>query len=515
MKKYLLYPFLLFSITFSAQPIIEWQKSIGGSAHDSARNIIQTTDGGYVLSLITNSNDGDISGNHGSSDIAVLKMSAAGTIEWQKSYGGTNGDSINKIRQTSDGGYILIGSSSSNDGDATVNHGFSDYWVVKLTSLGVIEWQKSFGGSNYDSGEDIRQTLDGGYIVAGTSSSNNGDVSGNHGYSDYWIIKLTNTGTISWQKSFGSTSSEAAWAIIQTSDGGYLVNGDTQGNNGDVTGFHGEFDYWVVKLTSIGVIEWQKSLGGTSWDTGTSIIQDNAGNYIVVGYSSSNNGNITNTHGGGDGWVIKLDTAGNILWDKGFGGTGSDFIFNVQLAPDGSYLFCGDSTSNNGQASNNHGGNSGGLDYWVVKSTTSGDFVWGKLLGGTGEDTSVCVIPTLDGGYMVSGYTDSTNGDITATHGQREGWIVKLYSELTIDDTELEKSIRLYPNPSNTVLNINSKEIIQNIKAVDVLGKQVYNNKQVNEFQAAVDVSNWAKGIYIITVETTSTTIRTLRFIKS
>jgi hypothetical protein len=520
MKKYLLYPFLLFSITFSAQPIIEWQKSIGGSSYDFARNIIQTSDGGYIAVLYSASNDGDITGNHGGMDLIIQKMSANGTVEWQKIYGGTMDESISKFIATTDGGYAIIGTTSSNDGDVSGNHGLSDIWMVKITSLGIMEWQKCFGGTNYERGDSIQQTTDGGYVIGGTAGSNNGQVSGNHsssGGSDLWVVKLTSTGTIVWQKCLGSLNNDSLSEVRQTRDGGYIVNGDVWSNGGDVTGYHGndDPDFWVVKLNSTGFIEWQKALGGNSWETGKGIIQNTEGDYIAVGVANSNDGDVTNLHGGGDGWVVKLGATGNIIWQKAFGGTDSDWFFYVRQTADGGYLFSGDSMSNDGQATGNHNPSGNTMDWWIVKATADGDFVWSKMLGGTANETAVCAIPTLDGGYMVSGYTDSTDGDITTNHGQWDGWIVKLNSELNIDDNELEESISLYPNPSNNVFNINSREIIQNIKVVDVLGKQVYNNKQVNELQTAVDVSNWAKGVYMITIEITSKTSRTLKFIKN
>src|SRR5690606_33017833 len=164
-------------------------------------------------------------------------------------------DAANSIQQTADGGYIAAGSSSSNDGDVTGNNGDDDFWILKLNTTGNIEWQKSMGGSANDRPYSIQQTEDGGYIVAGSSSSNNGDVSGNHGNTDYWVVKLNTVGEITWQKSLGGSSLDIARSIRQTADGGYIVAGNSRSLDGDVTGNNGEFDYWVVKLNSSGTIE--------------------------------------------------------------------------------------------------------------------------------------------------------------------------------------------------------------------------------------------------------------------
>ena len=229
---------------------IEWQKSIGGSGFDRAKSIQQTSDGGYILAGTSDSNDGDVSLNNGYEDYLVVKINSIGTIEWQKSFGGSGRDYANSIQQTSDGGYIVAGSSVSNDGDVSGNNGLAmDYWVVKLTSLGAIDWQKALGGINNDYSYSIQQTSDGGYIVAGITYSIDGDVSGNNGGVDYWMVKLTITGTMEWQKALGGTGLDYSYSIKQTSDGGYIVTGESISNDGDVSGNHGENDYWVVKLS--------------------------------------------------------------------------------------------------------------------------------------------------------------------------------------------------------------------------------------------------------------------------
>jgi len=169
-------------------------------------------------------------------------------ITWQKCLGGSSDEFARSVHQTSDGGYIVAGDTYSNNGDVSGNHGESDFWVVKLTSTGSLQWRKCLGGGNWDMAYSIQQTSDGGYIVAGMTESNNGDVSGNHGDLDLWVVKLTSTGSLQWQKCFGGSSDDGAYSIQQTSDGGYVVAGGTESNNGDVSGNHGEYDLWVVKL---------------------------------------------------------------------------------------------------------------------------------------------------------------------------------------------------------------------------------------------------------------------------
>ncbi len=192
-KKNTLPIIILFLITVctAAQPTIEWQKSLGGTGAEYAWSIQQTTDGGYIVAGFSFSNDGDVTGNHGWADYWVVKLTSTGAITWQKCLGGTGGEQASSIQQTADGGYIVAGGSESVDEDVTGNHGSGDYWVVKLTSAGIIDWQKCLGGTASDAASSIQQTIDGGYIVAGQSYSNDGDVTGNHGNEDFWVVKLS------------------------------------------------------------------------------------------------------------------------------------------------------------------------------------------------------------------------------------------------------------------------------------------------------------------------------------
>ncbi|HPU47245.1 MAG TPA: hypothetical protein PLQ91_06455 [Bacteroidales bacterium] len=404
-------------------PAIEWQKCLGGTSWDYAKSIQQTSGGGFIVAGYTSSNDGDVSGNHGGGDYWVVKLDSSGTIQWQKCLGGTDNDEAKSIQQTSDGGYIVAGETWSNDGDVSGNHGYYDYWVVKLNSSGDILWQKCLGGTNVDQAFSIQQTSDGGFIVAGGTFSNDGDVSGNHGIVDSWIVKLNSSGDIIWQKCFGGTDDDVAFSIQQTSDGGFIVAGGTFSNDGDVSGNHGIVDSWIVKLNSSGDIIWQKCFGGTDDDVATSIQQTSDGGFIVAGYTSSNDGDVSGNHGGGDYWVVKLDSSGTIQWQKCLGGTDNDEAKSIQQTSDGGYIVAGETWSNDGDVSGNHGNS----DYWVVKLNSSGDIEWQKCLGGTVKDIAKTIQQTSDGGFIVAGYTNSNDGDVSGIHGDYyDFWVVKL-----------------------------------------------------------------------------------------
>ena len=240
--------------------------------------------------------------------LVSIYSNAQPSITWQKCLGGSDVEKGNSIQKTSDGGYILVGETSSDNGDVSGNHGSTDVWLVKLTSLGAIEWQKCLGGSLIELCSSIQQTSDGGYILTGDTQSNNGDVSGNLGNYDAWVVKLTSEGVIEWQKCFGGSLDDAGRSIQQTTDGGYILNGHTGSNFGDVSGIHEDYDAWVVKLTSLGVIQWQKCLGGNSTDYGRNIQQTSDGGYILTGRTLSNDGDVSGNHGNYEAWVVKLSS---------------------------------------------------------------------------------------------------------------------------------------------------------------------------------------------------------------
>lgn len=266
---------------------------------------------------------------------------------------------------TNEGGFVYVGSTvvdmDSNQGivqsggavytgpdsmSKEGSHGLTDFWVAKITSEHAIQWERFFGGSSYDEAYSIQQTEDLGYIIAGSSMSKDGDVEGNYGDSDAWIVKLNVKGDLKWQKHYGGSGSDEAKSIEQTSDGGFVFAGYTTSTtlidkkNGNLTGNHGSADGWVVKLDKEGNIEWQKFIGGSGWDELKFINQTTDG-YVVYGRTESTD--ISGHYGNSDGWVVKLDKEGNIIWQKCIGGAGWDGIEVIKSPSDNKYIFVLDS----------------------------------------------------------------------------------------------------------------------------------------------------------------------------
>lgn len=304
-------------VKLKANGDIIWQRCYGGSYDDKAMSVKLTGDGGYIAAGSTFSNDDDVTGNHApfegfSADYWVIKVNNGGILTWQRTLGGAGEDNAKSVIQTSDGGYVVLGDVASADGDVTDNHGGTDIWMAKLSSNGqTIALKKSFGGTLAERGNYIKQTADLGYIIAGQALSTNGDLvnSGNHGAGDCWLLKITANGAISWQKAYGGSSNDEAFSIEPTTDAGYIVAAYTNSTNGDISGAHLGGEMWAYKINATGALSWQRPMGGKSQEQGFSAMQAIDGGYIIAGESNSNDGDVTNLHGtAADAWVVKLKT---------------------------------------------------------------------------------------------------------------------------------------------------------------------------------------------------------------
>ncbi|RDB02378.1 PKD domain-containing protein [Runella aurantiaca] len=426
-----------------SQPAKLWDKTLGGSNSDQLYSLKSTSDGGYILGGSSSSDvSGDKSENsRGGNDFWVVKINANGSKQWDKTLGGSSEDLLTSVQQTSDGGYILGGYSSSiADGEKSENsRGDIDYWVVKLSSDGTKQWDKTFGGTEMDYLTSLLQTADGGYILGGYSASG---ASGNkseasRGGIDFWVVKLDGNGNQQWNKSFGGSGDDNLTSIQLGFHATYILGGYSNSNAGadKSEDSRGDIDYWVVNINGDGSLLWDRTLGGNKEDFLTSLIRTTDGGYLLGGFSNSDLSGEKNesSRGGRDYWVVKMDDNG-FLWDKTLGGGNDDVLNSLNETTDGGYILGGDSPSNAGgdKSENPKGGRN---DQWVVKISTGGSKQWDKTIGGSGSDNLRSIRQTSDGGYILGGTSDSNiSGDKSEdSKGGRDYWVVKLDTDICTD----------------------------------------------------------------------------------
>lgn len=371
-----------------------------------------------------------------------LSLAQVPTIAWQNVIGGTLSDRLKKVVQTTDGGYILGGySNSKNTGDKTENRiGDDDYWVVKVNSSGVIEWDETIGGTGSDQLYSIEQTVDGGYILGGTSKSQiSGDKTENRigAEEDFWIVKINALGEVEWDNTIGGTGIEYLGVVHQTADGGYIVGGTSHSAlSGDKTeGLVGDNDYWIVKLNSAGAVEWDETIGGIWDDWFVDVAQTADNGFIIGGYSESEAGGdktegIIGTEYLFDYWIVKTDQFGNVMWDKTIGGKKSDFLESLIVTADNGYLLGGFSDSNISAFKSEN--RIGMYDYWVIKLDENGVKEWDNTMGGSDDDYLHSICQTADNGYLVGGSSisnisgDKTENLIGLPDIDPDFWVLKL-----------------------------------------------------------------------------------------
>ena len=361
---------LIFSITF------------GGVFDDKGYCVQQTTDGGYIITGYTKS-----FGN-GGEDIWLIKTDSNGNEEWNQTFGGSEYDRGYSVQQTTDGGYIITGYTKS------FGNGGEDIWLIKTDSNGNEEWNQTFGGSEYDRGYSVQQTTDGGYIITGYT--------GHYSQRDAWLIKTDSQGNEVWNRTFEwGECSEEGYSVQQTDDGGYIITG--QKGTRSFYALLCRSDLRLFKTDSQGNEDWNKTFGGSWYEKGNSVQQTDDGGYIITGETSSTEND------GDDVLLIKTDSQGNEEWIRTFGGSGYEKGNSVQQTDDGGYIITGHTgTSGNGE-----------YDLWIIKTDSQGNEDWNKTFGGSGYDVGYSVQQTDDGGYIVTGYTESIG------NGGDDVWLIK------------------------------------------------------------------------------------------
>jgi len=387
---------LIILIVFSGVLFAEgWERIYGGNDWDWGWSVAQTTDGGYIIVGGSRSFNADedilykivrkvavwfISSiidyrafGAGGEDVYLIKTNGSGDTIWTRTYGGKYGDCGVSIMQAKDGGYIITGWTFPTDS------GYVDVYLIKTDSYGNILWTRTFGGSDDDAGFSVTQTTDDGYIITGWTESFGS------GKSDVYLIKTNAEGDILWTRSYGGKDHDWGWSVVQTTDGGYVITGFTESFGS------GKSDVYLIKTNAEGDILWTRSYGGKGIDEGHSVAQTVDGGYIIVGFTES--------YGAGsyDIYLIKTDDHGDTLWTRTYGGSDVDRGFSVAQTTDGGYIIVGTTESFG----------SGKSDVYLIKTNAEGDILWTRTYGGKDHDWGWSVVQTIDGGYIVTGHTES------------------------------------------------------------------------------------------------------------
>jgi PKD repeat protein len=413
-----------------------WTFGDGTQATDQNANKQYTAPGSYTVTLQVSGAGGMAITQQG---VTVIS-SPAPTKVWDNSFGGYSTSELRSIVATSDGGFLLGGfANSGTSGNKTAaGYGGRDYWIVKINANGDKVWDKSFGGNNDEKLYSMVATPDGGFLLGGYSDS---PISGNKtaanyntsgiystDLADYWVVKINVNGDKIWDKSFGGNSLDYLSSIVAISDGGFLLGGYSKsGISGNKTAVnYGNEDYWIVKINTNGDKIWDKSFGGTYVDMLNSTVVTSDGGFLLGGFSDSPvSGNKTGaTYGFSDYWVVKVNANGDKVWDKTLGGDDQDKLYSMVATSDGGGVLAGHSKS--GISGNKTTAKLYDFDYWVVKINANGDKVWEKNIIGNGNDELYSMIATSDGSFLLGGYSNSgVLGDKTSPpFGYDDYWVV-------------------------------------------------------------------------------------------
>jgi len=414
---------LMCSISLIAQPATSFSKKYGTSFTEKSV-AIQANASNDGLILLANSTN--TSQNNGMTDYNLLKLDEQGNQQWSKFFGANQNENASAFTSTSDGGYLIAGVSYS----PSLSSNFSDkgnFWIVKTNAEGNLLWQKSYGGSGFDSANQIIQANDGGYLIGGISfSTDDNEDLDTYGNGDFRLIKIDEQGAILWQKIFGGSRSETLTDLLQVEDG-YILAGNTFSRDGDLIYSNGQSDAWILKINNTGDIQWSQVYGGIANDEVNSIAPTYDGGFVATGKKGTIDLNAAGIQPDYDEdlWVFKIDASGNTLWSKELGGSKFDFGNDVIQLLDGNILVAGNTFSNDQDVQ----GHKGRQDAWLIQFSNEGELQWKKIYGGSGNDEATAIFQLPNGAINIAGNSDSKNGDITQAFGNADTWLLQLLGE--------------------------------------------------------------------------------------
>ncbi len=493
------YIFLISSLLVSCGMLgqekqLDWIQNMGGSERDEATCIQPTSDGGLVVAGYTYSKDGLLTSNEGWQDGWLIKTNSEGHLEWQRRFGGNGADVIEEVVEIADG-YVICGWSSSTVSNFVTSNGLEDGFVAKLNKSGDIIWKKSFGGTLMDKFFDLDILSNGdvavvGYLMSPEVTLTNAD---HHGLLDIWVVKLSASGQLIWQKAYGGSDDDFAYNILRTEDDKLVIAGSTDSMDGQVGVTVGEWDCWLIKIDANGELEWKQKFGYSNNEEVSDLISYNK-NYFVIG--SSNSAERKDAHGNSDAWVLQVDHSGNIIGDYSYGSEEKDCVHSAIATPEGIYI-SGESEFNDSK------------DGWLMQIDGNGSILQSQYIGGSDYDL-LNDITYRDNAIYITGSSYSSDGDMTQNFGESDALVAKLGT----GNTPHDYNIKVFPNPASNHLTIVLDKIgIERVSIFNSVGQVVHSMNANNFFQEQIDVSAWTSGVYTIEVLSNNELVQT-QFVK-
>ena len=445
---------------------ITFQRTYGELNNDYGYSVEQTTDGGYVITGSTWADSGD----HG--DVYLVKTDALGDTAWNKTYGESGFEKGYSVRQTADSGFLVVGYSFPDSGTR-------DVFLLRTDCGGDTLWTRTYGGANADRGYSGQQTADGGFVLTGYTCSQGA------GGCDAYIVKTDALGETLWTRTFGGLLDDFARSVQQTGDSGYVITGATSSRGA------GSYDVYLIKTDADGDTLWTRTFGDTAIDVGNSVRQTADGGYIVAGYTWSSGA------GREDLYLIKTDANGDALWTRTCGGESGDVGYSVEQTADGGCIVAG-ATSSIG---------AGGADVYLVKVDSNGDTLWTRTFGGAADDSGYSIRQTTDGGYVVAGTTWSFGA------GGCDVYLIKTDSLGNVAVAEPKASpapkqgisLTCEPNPcrSSTVLHLTTGPLDHSttLRIFDSQGRLVHSSSGIRASSFPLDMRSMAAGAYFLCLD--------------
>ncbi|MBK7389474.1 MAG: T9SS type A sorting domain-containing protein [Bacteroidetes bacterium] len=521
------------AMCFAQAPLVkQWDYRYGSPEVEELYSMKQTADSGFVLIgyIYSIYSGGDVTDtSRGFPDMWVVKIDKFGLKQWDKRYGGTRSDGALDGIQTNDGGYIFVGFSFSNTGGEKSQDNrdtsmlTADLWIVKVNASGIKQWDRRYGGNGSEGANKIIRTNDGNFIIVGTSNS---DVSGDvtqpsRGGQDIWLVKIDGAGNKLWDKRYGGSHVEYVADITLFPNDEYLISsasysplsGDKTDNNRDAS--LNSPDYWIIKINSSGNKIWDKTFGGIKDDFAGSVFLVNSNNYLIAGSSRSGISgdrtiaNYDTSNSTKDFWLVRVDSSGNKIGEKVFGGTSSDEYSSIIRLQDGNYLISGDSYSQaSGDKSENNMGNE---QTWLIKTDTNLVKIWDKTIFTSNlfrDDEGGYALQSYDGCLVIKNFNWADIGGYKTQHNWDPNlhfpdyWVVKFCdstSTTSINLIDTPSYFSISPNPFFEQLYIVSEvnEITEFI-LYDFTGRKILRHSFTNS--TSINTAHLAKGIYFYEV---------------